>query len=95
MKGDTRTMTTQQNAKSVYREIRCPAGPKKLLAKMKTDPDTDAVKRIVDNLLELSCRDCTKTARATAYATDAPIPLRVLHRYNIAGELVESEVEYG
>lgn len=84
------------NAESVYRDIRCPVGPKKLLAKMKTQSDPDDVRRMLlpDNLLELSCRDCTKTARREADADGSAPPLRVLHHYNVLGELVETVSEY-
>ena len=86
--------THQASSTHVSREIRCPLGPKKLLAKMRVDPNADLdAKRIVDNLLELSCRDCTKTARREAVERGQEPPLRVLHRYDIAGDLIETVVE--
>lgn len=81
---------------TVSREIRCPLGPRKLLAKMRLQDDPEAVKRMVmpDNLLELSCRDCTKKARRDAVESGLEPPLRVLHRYDVLGELVETVEEY-
>lgn len=41
------------------------------------------------NLFEVSCRDCAKNARQF----DGEV-IRVLHRFDLMGELVESVVEY-
>ena len=41
-----------------------------------------------DNLLEITCRDCARTARA-----HDPSVRRVLHRFALSGELIESVVE--
>lgn len=41
-----------------------------------------------DNLLELACRDCARNGRQFD-----PSVKRVLHRFNFAGELVESVIE--
>lgn len=69
-------------------DLRCPHGPKALLAKVVQDGDP---RQYVDEgtLLELNCRDCAKAMRANG----EPDVARVLHRYNVIGELVNSVVE--
>lgn len=67
-------------------EMRCPVGPRRLLGKVLREGGrlhvTDS------NLMELNCDDCKKTMRQRGdYVT------RVLHRYDLAGELVESVIE--
>lgn len=68
-------------------ELRCPLGPKALLAKVVKLGD-HAV-RTTDNLLELACRDCARASRR-----DDPSVIRVVHRFNVLGELVESAVQH-
>lgn len=67
------------------KEVRCPTGPRALLAKV-----LPGEKKYVDNgqLLELACRDCAKL-----YRKNDPEVARVLHRYNILGELINTMVE--
>lgn len=60
---------------------------------MQVHQEPEDVKRISNNLLELSCRDCTKSARREAVERGLEPPLRVLHRYDIVGELVETVIE--
>jgi hypothetical protein len=99
---DTPNMNTrraQEAPHTEYQDIRCPQGPKKLLAKLSKPSEEELQdyresKRIVSNLLELSCRDCTKETRREAVERGQEPPLRVLHRYNLVGELVETVVEY-
>ena len=67
---------------SEYVEIRCPVGPKKLLGRLSPQKPV-----ISDNLVELACSDCARTLRKQGRDV-----LRVLHRYDLAGALVESEV---
>jgi len=68
-------------------ELRCPVGPRRLLAKTVV---AGGHPKIVDgNLVELSCDDCKKTMRREG----KPV-LRVLHRFNLIGDLVESEAVY-
>jgi hypothetical protein len=67
-------------------ELRCPVGAKRLLGKSLRDGDKPVVNS--DNLLELACRDCATNARQF----DGSV-VRVLHRFNVLGELVESVVE--
>ena len=89
------TNRAQEAPHTEYRDIRCPSGPKKLLAKMQqpTEENLEESKRVVNNLLELSCRDCTRDARREAVERGQEPPLRVLHRFNLVGELVETVVE--
>lgn len=68
-------------------DIRCPVGPKRLLAKMRNagippsfDPDA--------NVVEFSCSDCARALRKTGRDVG-----RVLHRYNFVGDLVESVIQ--
>ena len=69
-------------------ELRCPVGPRKLLAKVRTE----GLKPIVveGNLLELACRDCTRALRVTE-----PDVRLVVHSYDLAGTLVESHIDRG
>lgn len=67
-------------------ELRCPLGPKALLAKVVQLGDRPRMAE--GNLMELSCRDCARTARKTN-----PSVKRILHRFNVLGDLVESVVQ--
>lgn len=67
-------------------ELRCPIGPKALLAKVVRSEEVG--QRTNDNLLELSCRDCTKRMRQTD-----PTVSRILHRFNVLGTLIESCIQ--
>lgn len=70
-------------------EIRCPSGPRNLLAKMRADPD--AVQRVgAGNLLELSCRDCTRHMRREMGNAGMSTSFRIIHCFDFAGEFVES-----
>lgn len=68
-------------------ELRCPIGPKALLAKsvLLGDP---AGMNLDLNLMEITCRDCAKQARVN----DSRVK-RVKHRFNVLGQLVESVVQ--
>lgn len=70
-------------------DLRCPQGPKALLGKMvqRGEPQRVHVDR-ESNLMEIACRDCTKQGRQKD-----PGIRRVLHRFNVIGEFVESVVE--
>jgi len=67
-------------------EIRCESHPGRLLGRLlqsssqrRVDPSS--------NLLEFTCRECARDLRK-----DGDPVTRVLHRYNLVGELVETEV---
>lgn len=67
------------------RELRCDANPARLFAKIFLDPEAEG--RVVEgNLIEFACRDCRR--RLTSDQT----PRLVLHRFNVVGDLVETEV---
>ena len=68
-----------------FLELRCPSGPRQLLGKVLRE--TGSVPVGESNLLELSCRDCSRSVRR-----EDPSVVRVVHRYNILGELVENVV---
>ncbi len=75
-------MTDPQDAQVV--ELRCPVGPRKLFAKLRLSGRSPEVTS--DNLIELPCQYCRRElARAGREAS------LVLHRFNIIGELVETE----
>ena len=65
-------------------EIRCPVGPRRLLSKLILEKQVPPV--VDGNLLEMHCSDCTRFARI-----HNPEVLRILHRYNLVGALIESE----
>lgn len=66
-------------------ELRCPIGPQRLLSKLVLARETPRI--VPGNLIELACSDCKQTQRRRD-----PSVVRVLHRFNLVGELVESEV---
>jgi len=66
-------------------EIRCAESPWKMFGKLLRESKDVPV--VPGNLLEFACRDCTKRERE-----ENPLVVRVLHRFNVAGELIESEV---
>ena len=74
---------------AVMTEVRCPAGPQRLFAKLKRDGGKPVIKD--GNLIEFACRDC----RTNTHKMSGLRPAQVLHRYNLAGELVETEVVWG
>ena len=71
---------------AVLTEVRCPAGPQHLSAKLRSEGGRPVIKD--GNLIEFACRDC----RTNTYKMTGLRPIQVLHRYNLAGDLVETEV---
>jgi hypothetical protein len=68
-------------------DLRCPFGPRQLLAKVSRDGDYHGMSP--DGLtLDIACRDCAKQTRKTD-----PRVRRVVHRFNVLGQLVDSEVQ--
>lgn len=67
-------------------QIRCPAGPQRLMAILR---HREKYVIVEDNLIEFACNDCARWKRKEG----DPV-WRVLHRYNLLGELVETEVVY-
>lgn len=79
---------TARTPEAVLIELRCPVGPRKLLAKIRQE-GREPIRVTNDNLMELSCRDCSAVARRAGH----PANTRVIHRFNLLGELVESVAE--
>lgn len=73
-------------ANPTYVDLRCPLGARKLLAKVRKTGESHGI--VEGNLLELACRDC----RNNLSNDEGKRPNTVLHRFNILGELIESEV---
>lgn len=63
-------------------EIRCPVHPSKMFLKIGQAHITDG------NLIEVACRDCRDTLRQ-----EGNVNVRqVLHRFDVLGTLIESEI---
>lgn len=69
-------------------EIRCPANFGRLFMRMKLNGDSPHY--VEGNLMEFACDDCKRQHRKAGDAV-----LRVLHRYDFLGSLVETEIVYG
>lgn len=67
-------------------ELRCPQGPGRLLSKLLISGGRPEI--VGDNLVELACPDCKRSLRLQGQ----PV-LRVLHRFNLLGDLVQSVVQ--
>lgn len=65
-------------------EIRCPVGPQRLLGKLLQSGEKPKI--VEGNLIEMHCNDCVRLIRKTG----RPM-FRVLHRYDLSGELIETE----
>lgn len=64
-------------------EIRCPNGPKRLFAILQQLGERPKI--VEGNLFEVACPDCARLMRKAGF----PV-FRVLHRYDLAGELIET-----
>lgn len=68
-------------------DLTCPLNPMMLLGRIRAAGMPITI--TTDNLIELSCRDCRyKVAKRHS---DGKKPRMVLHRYNLLGDLVESQ----
>lgn len=67
-------------------ELRCPEGPRRLLSKVLVSGDKPTITD--DNLVELTCPDCKRILRQNGQQV-----FRVLHRFNLWGDLVQSVVQ--
>ena len=65
-------------------ELRCPVHPRRLFMRI------GGPRVVAGNLIEVACDDCRKDMRRNGAQV-----LRVLHRYNVLGDLVETEVING
>ena len=68
-------------------EVRCPVGPQRLFTKLKLGEES-ATYIEPGNLLEFTCSDCAKRL-----SRERQQALRVFHRFNFIGELVETLAE--
>lgn len=68
------------------KEIRCPVGPQRLFLKLRIEGNQNLVNPEL-NCMELSCQDCCRSLRKEGYEV-----FRVLHRYAINAELIETVV---
>lgn len=66
-------------------ELRCNSNPLRLLAKIR-QPQS-GVEIVEGNLIEIACDHCKRTHRQR----DPEVKL-VVHRWNVVGELIETEV---
>lgn len=66
-------------------EIRCPVGPRRLLSKVMSEGGLPHI--VPGNLIEFACDDCKRWQRR-----EDPKVQRILHRFNLAGDLVETVV---
>lgn len=69
-------------------QLRCPLGPGRLFAKLKSEGRRPQV--VEGNLIEMACQDCRRFRRRAGEEVEM-----VYHRFNLAGELVETEVVPG
>lgn len=67
-------------------DIRCPVDPRHLFLKLRLIEETRT--EDAGNLIELACYECRKGLKAQG---DLSI-IRVLHRYDLTGTLVETEI---
>jgi hypothetical protein len=69
-------------------ELRCPEGMGKLLAK--TRVDGPGATTTAAGLVEVACNNCARAHRARGVFV-----VHVLHRFNLLGELVDTEIVPG
>lgn len=69
-------------------DIRCPVGAKNLLLKVKLQQENLEVSK--DNLILISCRDCTRGQRKEMADAGLPTSFRVVHQFWPDGTLESS-----
>lgn len=67
-------------------EVRCPVGPRKLFTKLKLGEEFATY--LPNNLIEFTCSDCSKRV-----SREQQSRIRVFHRFNFVGELVETTMK--
>lgn len=67
-------------------EVRCPVGPRKLFTKLKLGEEFG--RYLPGNLIEFTCSDC-----ARHISRERKARVRVYHRFNFIGELIETHVD--
>jgi hypothetical protein len=70
-------------------ELRCPVGPRRLFALMRQQGEQPQYLH-PDNLIEFTCYDCRHEMQQRGRTVK-----RVLHRYSMGGELIETLVQGG
>lgn len=70
-------------------ELRCPNGPQRLFAKVLSDGEKPVITEY--NWIELYCNDCKRIHNKKRGFEEIQ---RVLHRYDLAGTLMETEITY-
>ncbi len=68
-------------------EVRCPVGPRRLFTKLKLGEEFATFVQ-PENLIEFTCSDCAKRI-----SREQGRPLRVYHRFNFIGELVQTSTQ--
>jgi hypothetical protein len=67
-------------------EVRCPVGPQKLFTKLKLGEESGGY--LPNGLIEFTCGDCSKRI-----GRESDRRVRVFHRFNFIGELIQTVVE--
>ncbi len=67
-------------------DVRCPVGPRQLFVKLKLGEEFGSV--VAGNLMEFTCSDCAKRI-----GRQRRCRVRVFHRFDFVGELVQTTVE--
>lgn len=68
-------------------DLRCSENPRRLFARIKRETGKPPPVDKGSNLFEVACRDCARDLREAD-----PDVKQVLHRFNLLGELIETEV---
>lgn len=67
-------------------DMRCPNSPQRLFARVRAEGRRPAI--VEGNLIEFACHDCKRDLRRAGEQVSL-----VLHRYDLAGTLIETEVK--
>lgn len=78
-------MTEPDDEDYTEKEIRCPVGPRRLFGIMLQRGEQPHITG--DNLIEMACSDCKRSARQRN-----PHVSLVVHLYDLAGDLVDTDV---
>ncbi len=73
-------------------DVRCPVGPRRLFTKLKLGEEFGAVV-LPDNLMEFTCSDCARRISREPRYRDRGFRVRVFHRFNLVGELIDTTVQ--
>ena len=70
----------------IARQLRCPDNQARMFCEVESESDIHIAP---GNLIAVACRHCRTEARKTD-----PLVSRVIHRFNVLGELIETEVQH-